>query len=50
MAVEGRTTQVVEKIVVDVMTVEGRTGGVRFVQVRQVIVDEMRERLCHGAR
>jgi hypothetical protein len=33
-----------------VMAIQRRARRVRFVEVRQIVVDEVRERLCHGAR
>ena len=43
LGVDRLTAPVLEQVVVEVDAVEGRVGGMDFVEIRQVFVDEMRQ-------
>ena len=43
LAVDRLTAPVLEQVVVQVDAVEGRAGGMGFVEIREVLVDEMRQ-------
>ena len=47
VGVERRTAQVVEQVVVDVVAIQRRARRVRFVEIGEIVVDEMLEWLGH---
>ena len=41
VAIDGRTPEVLQQVVMDVYTVHGRPGGVDLVEIGEIVVDEV---------